>query len=123
MEVKKISVSAGRTFNHPYEQYSNLRFDIHLEAEIREGGDYMQCVQALQHEAETRAEEHKAALLKDIHLLEEAARVSSKVSDLERRIKEANADLERMKEWQKNHTANGNLMLKHESENQEEQGF
>lgn len=100
MDIKKIKVSAGRTFNHPYEQYSNLRFDIHLEAELREGADYMQCVQALQHDAETRAEDHKAALLKDIYLLEEQARVNSKVSDIERRIREANAELERMRKWQ-----------------------
>ena len=117
---EEITITAGRTFNHPYESYSNLRFDITVKAELEEGENHIEAIQAMQHEAETRAEEHKAALLKDIHLLEEQGRVSAKMSDIERRIKQANEELERMKKWQEENAAGSQVLLKHEEQEDED---
>lgn len=34
MRIKTITVTAGRTFNHPYEQYSNLRPEVTMVADL-----------------------------------------------------------------------------------------
>jgi hypothetical protein len=55
MKVNEIRVSAGRTFNHPYESYSNLRFDVHLNAKLDEGEDPVAATRQLQAQAEEMA--------------------------------------------------------------------
>ncbi len=42
MVVTEIVVSAGRTFNHPYEQFSILKPSVTLKARIDEGEDWLQ---------------------------------------------------------------------------------
>ena len=37
MKITEIVVSAGRTFNHPYENFSNLRPQVTLKATPDEG--------------------------------------------------------------------------------------
>jgi hypothetical protein len=32
MKINSITVTAGRTFNHPHEQYSNLRPEVTMTA-------------------------------------------------------------------------------------------
>lgn len=63
MNIQEITVTAGRTFNHPYERYANFRFDFSLKAQIQEGDDFAQCLVTLQRAAEIQADEHKAMLL------------------------------------------------------------
>ncbi len=93
MQVKAIKVSAGRTFNHPYESYSNLRCDVHLDATLDEGEDAHASVRALQNQAEELAEDHKQTLLKQLHSLEKLSRTKEEIGDLEDRIGKANARL------------------------------
>lgn len=63
MHVTEITVSAGTTFNHPYEQYSNFRPAITLKASLNDGDDYKQCVADLQREANEIIERRKAEIL------------------------------------------------------------
>lgn len=63
MHVTRISVSAGRTFNHPYESFSNLRQDVSLTAELDVGEDPELATQNLQAKAEALVEAHKKSLL------------------------------------------------------------
>lgn len=52
MKITRIHASAGRTFNHPTEQYANFRFDLHFEAEIEDGEDPLEASRQLAAHAE-----------------------------------------------------------------------
>lgn len=97
MKVNEIRVSAGRTFNHPYESYSNLRFDVHLNAKLDEGEDPVAATRQLQAQAEEMAEQHKESLLKNIHDLQRIARANEEMSVLEARIRQAQQRLDELK--------------------------
>lgn len=65
MNITHIHVTAGRGFNHPYEQYANFKFDLHLQATLEEGEVPKDCIILLQAEAEAAAELHKQRILDD----------------------------------------------------------
>lgn len=97
MRIDEIKVSAGRTFNHPYEQYSNLRCDVHLNAKLDDGEDAIEATKTLQAKAEQICEGHKVTLIKNLHDLERLARQTEEISQLERRIQEAQSKLKELK--------------------------
>lgn len=97
MRIDEIKVSAGRTFNHPYEQYSNLRCDVHLNAKLDDGEDAIEATKQLQARAEEICEGHKVTLIKNLHDLERLARQTEEISQLERRIQEAQSKLKDLK--------------------------
>lgn len=63
MKVTQITVEAGRTFNHPYESYGNLRPALSITAQLEEGDDWEACTRQLQAQAEAQIEMHKLAML------------------------------------------------------------
>lgn len=67
MKITQITVTAGRTFNHPFERYANFRFDFRLQAELSEEDDPAQILTQLQRQAEDDAERHKIAIVKECH--------------------------------------------------------
>lgn len=83
MKITHIHVTAGRGFNHPYEQYANFKFDLHLQATLEEGEAPKDCIIHLQAEAEAAAEQHKQRILNDCKRL--------------RLIEEGNRELERLR--------------------------
>lgn len=95
MKIDHVHVSAGRTFNHPFEQYSNFRCDVQLQGRVEEGEDPIEATHALQATVEKIAEDHKQDLLKNIRKLQEIARANEEISELERRTDMA---LNRIKE-------------------------
>jgi hypothetical protein len=95
MKIHNIHVSAGRTFNHPFEQYSNFRCDVQLQAGLEPDEDPVAATQALQAQVEKIAEDHKQDLLKNIRKLQEISRANEEISELERRTDMA---LNRIKE-------------------------
>ncbi len=66
MQVTEIIVGTGRTFNHPYETYSNLKPSLTLKATLDPGESEEQAVRVLQAKAERLIDEHKANLLNAI---------------------------------------------------------
>lgn len=77
MEITEITVSAGRTFNHPYETYSNLRPEVTVKATLAPGENPTKAINELQALAEKTVEDHKQALLhslEELHYLTEAQR-------------------------------------------------
>jgi len=77
MEITEITVSAGRTFNHPYETYSNLRPNVTVKANLAPGEDPVKAINDLQALAEKTVEDHKQELLnslEELHFLTEAQR-------------------------------------------------
>jgi small-conductance mechanosensitive channel len=77
MQITEIVVSAGRTFNHPFEQFSNLRPNVTLKATLSPEDDPAKAMNELQAMAEKSVEDHKQALLhsiEELHYLTEAQR-------------------------------------------------
>ena len=64
MKITEITISAGRTFNHPYEQFSNFRPSLQIKAVSTEDGeDGIKIIKDLQAIAEGLMEDHKNNLL------------------------------------------------------------
>ncbi len=86
--VRKITVSAGRTFNHPFESYSNLKPFVTVEADLQEGEDFKEVTKELQAQAEQLVEDHKQNMLKslrDLHTIgEKQRRIASLESSIQR---------------------------------------
>lgn len=95
MKIEKITVSAGRTFNHPYESYSNLRPHVQLVATLDDGDDAQACVKALQAQAEGLVEDHKRSMLESLRNLRAMEAREREMARLESLIKESQGALER----------------------------
>jgi hypothetical protein len=98
MQVTEIVVSAGRTFNHPYEEYSNLRPQVTMKATLTEGDDPDTATQALQAKAEKLVEDHKQNLLAQLRELYQIGRAKAELQDLERNLKSAQERVRELRE-------------------------
>ena len=58
-KITEITVSAGRTFNHPHESFSNLKPHVALKVEVLPGEDAGEVAKALQAQAEGLVEDLK----------------------------------------------------------------
>lgn len=83
MNVTKISVSSGQTISHPYESYANLRFNVHLEAELQADEDSEACVKELQIRADALSFQHKQQLLDALETAKRAIDTGRRVVDIE----------------------------------------
>lgn len=86
MQITEVIVSAGRTFNDPYEQYSNHKPHVTLKATLGLGEDPIEAVKALQAKAEGLAEDHKQLMLKQIRDQHNLSERQREVASLERNI-------------------------------------
>jgi len=84
MHVTTIRVFAGRTFNHPHEQYSNFKPSLSLEATLAETDDVDGCVAELQGMAERMVEDHKTKLLADVDAAYQYQQDRYRLHELER---------------------------------------
>ena len=66
MKLTHIAVTAARGFNHPYEQFANFKFDLHLAANLEPDEDPDAAIIKLQANAEECAEQHKSRILADL---------------------------------------------------------
>ena len=94
MQITEIIVNAGRTFNHPYESYSNMRPSITLKATIEEGEDPIAATKALQAQAEGLIEDHKHHMLKSLAYLHDLEVCQAEVVRFERMIQDSQRDLD-----------------------------
>lgn len=88
MTITNIVVRAGRTFNHPHEQYSNLKPEVELTAVVQQGDDAQACVRELQAKAEGMVEDHKQGLLKSIKELYELTERQAEVRGLQQQLEQ-----------------------------------
>lgn len=104
MKVTEITTNAGRTFNHPYESYSNLRCDVAMKATLDEGEDPVEASKKLQAQCEILAENHKQEILVSIHELAERARRTQTRIALKTKLERTQAELDDLgpEEIQKN---------------------
>lgn len=98
MNVTEIVVSAGRTFNHPYESYSNLRPQVTMKATLQDGDDPDVATQALQAKCEKLVEDHKTQLLKQLEELYHLSQAKQEMADLEQRLKSSQVRLQQIRE-------------------------
>ncbi len=94
MNVTQITVSAGRTFNHPHEAYSNLRPEVTMTATLDPSDDYEQAIKTLQEQAETLVEGHKEAMLKSIEGLYQLDQAKDRVGQLTSAIRKAREEID-----------------------------
>lgn len=94
MKITNIIVRAGRTFNHPHEQYSNLKPEVELRAELQDGDDAAACAKQLQAQAEGLVEDHKQGLLKSIEELYQLSERQSEMRGLQRELERTQSRLE-----------------------------
>ena len=98
MQIRKIIAHAGRTFNHPHEDYSNLRPGITLEAELGDGEDAVACAKALQHQAEQLAEDQKRNLLAAMEDEYQVGQAKTRMIGLARQLKSAQDELDTLRQ-------------------------
>jgi hypothetical protein len=63
MQVTEIEAHASRTFNHPYESYSNFRLGVTIRATIGPGEDVDLALMELRRRADQQAEDAKQGKL------------------------------------------------------------
>lgn len=94
MKINTIQVTAGRTFNHPHEQYSNLRPEVTMTATLDDGEDPARATRELQAKAEQIVEDHKAGLLKSIEELYQLTERQAEMRGLQQELERAQRRLE-----------------------------
>lgn len=86
MTINQITVTAARTFNHPHEQYSNLRPEVVLTATLAPGEDAGAATKKLQAMAEGMVEDHKQGMLKSIEELYQLSERQAEVRGLQQQL-------------------------------------
>lgn len=93
MKVTQIQVTAGRTFNHPHEDFSNLRPSVTMVASLDEGEDPKAAARELQAKAEGLVEDHKRELLNSIEELYQLTTRQAEVRGLQHELERAQSRL------------------------------
>lgn len=94
MKINTIQVTAGRTFNHPHEQYSNLRPEVTMTATLEDGEDAGKATRELQAKAEQIVEDHKRGLLTSIEELYQLTERQAEMRGLQQELERAQKRLE-----------------------------
>lgn len=97
MQITQITVSAGRTFNDPSENYSNYKPYLTLTATLAPEDNPTDQIHELQAYAERLMDAHKRKMLSDLRALEAASHIRQEVSDLEAKITRFQERLEMIK--------------------------
>ncbi len=97
MKITEISVSAGRTFNHPHESYSNLRPSVSFKAICEEGDDPIAIAKDLQRQAEQLVEDHKQNMLKSLEDLYELTERQREMTTLQEQLGRAQSRLDEIR--------------------------
>lgn len=98
MRVTNIEVIAGRTFNHPYESYSNLRPEVKLVAQLDMDEDPKLAAKALQAQAEELVEDHKGLMLAQLEQLYQLTQAQAQARSLGAELAKAQRQMEELRE-------------------------
>ncbi len=97
MKIVEVNVSAGRTFNHPHESYSNLRPSVNFKATLEEGDDPISVTKDLQRQAEQLVEDHKQNMLKSLEDLYDLTERQREMTTLEQQLGRAQSRLDEIR--------------------------
>jgi hypothetical protein len=98
MQIVEIVVHAGRTFNHPYEDYSNLRPSVSMKATLGPEDNPEKVIQELQARAEALVEDHKRNMLRSLEELYHLGRAQQELISLENQLKNAQERIQELRE-------------------------
>lgn len=98
MQITEVVVSAGRTFNNPREDYSNLKPHVTVKATIAEGEDPVAVAKQLQVMAEQLVEDQKQNMLKAIEDTYQLGQAKAEMVGLARQL---HANQERLDDLRK----------------------
>lgn len=96
MQIKEIKVGAGRTINHPVEDYANLRPSVAIAATLEPNDDVAACTKRLQLQAEQLVEDHARNLRDAIVQQARLGKVQEQLSRISDQIKQAEAERDRL---------------------------
>lgn len=100
MQITEITASAGRTFNHPHEDYSNLKPHVTLKAVLADGDDPVACAKSLQQQAEQLCEDQKQGMLAALEDAYQIGEAKTRMIGLARQLKAAQEELDSVrKQW------------------------
>ena len=100
MIITEIIVSAGRTFNHPHEDYSNLKPHVTLKATLAPEDDPIAVTKMLQQQAEQLVEDQKANMLKALEDIYQIGEAKTRMMGLARQLKNAQEEIDNLrKQW------------------------
>ena len=97
MKVTEIVVTAGRTFNHPHEQYSNMKPSVVLKASLEDGEDHTAAIKTLQAQAEGLVEDHKQNMLRSLEDLYQLGERQEEIRGLQRQLMSAQERLDQIR--------------------------
>jgi hypothetical protein len=97
MKIIEVNVSAGRTFNHPHESYSNLRPSVNFKAVIEESDDPIAVTRELQRQAEQLVEDHKQNMLKSLEDLFDLTERQKELTTLEQQLCRAQSRMDEIR--------------------------
>ena len=93
MTIEEITIHAGRTFNHPYEQFSNLRADVTVRATMGDNDNPDEVIRTLQAKCEKSVEDHKGVMLSALEKLSKMRMRDRRITDLNRLISDNTEEL------------------------------
>ena len=100
MKITEIKVTAGRTFNHPHETYSNLRPEVELHASLEDGEDATAAAKKLQQQAEQLVEDQKANMLQALEDAYQMGEAKQRMIGLARQLQGAQTELDKLRrQW------------------------
>ncbi len=97
IQIQEITVTAARTFNHPHEQYSNLRPEVTIRATLGPDDDATAAVKAMQAQAEGLVEDHKRNMLQSINELYEMSQEQAELKGLQKQLTGAQARIDEIR--------------------------
>jgi hypothetical protein len=97
MTITSIQVTAGRTFNHPHESYSNLRPSVTMYATLDSADDPIAAPRQLQAKAESLVEDHKRQLLQSIEELHEMTEARAELTNVEDQLRRLQSRTEELR--------------------------
>src|SRR5260370_13146949 len=95
-KVTEIIVGAGRTFNHPHEQFSNLRPSVTIKATLEDGDDPEKVIRDLQAKSETMIEDHKQNMLRSLEDLYDLSQHQRELVTLQSQLRAAQERLDQI---------------------------
>ena len=98
MKITQITVTAGRTFNHPHEDYSNLKPQITLHAVLEEKDDAQEAAKALQRQAEQLVEDQKQNMLLALEDAYQMGEAKQRMIGLSRQLQAAQKELDTLRQ-------------------------
>lgn len=97
MQIKRITVRAGRVVPHPLHAYGNLKSDLEIVADLDDGEDAESVRKELQAKVESDVEQHVYELKEGIRGLQDSVNTRQRIARLESELTAKSKELDDLK--------------------------